>query len=256
VAKPKALILRTAGTNCDEETAFAFELAGATAERGHVNRLIANPALFEDYQILGLPGGFSYGDDIAAGKILANELITRLGDELRRFVESGKLVLGICNGFQVLVKAMLLPGLGEGQTATLAANDSDKFEDRWVYLAATPGKCAFIRRECLIYLPVAHGEGKFVTRDKEVFSQIVQNEQATFRYVDSEGRSGPYPINPNGSEGDIAGVCDPTGRILGLMPHPERHVYVTQHPRWTRQRDSHGEGDGLEVFRNAVNYFA
>jgi len=256
MAAPKALILRTAGTNCDVESAFAFDQAGARAEKIHVNRLIDNPAIFDDFQIMCIPGGFSYGDDIAAGKILASELVHRLGDALKRFVDADKLVLGICNGFQVLVKTGLLPGFGEGQTVTLAENDSARFEDRWVYLAMTPGKCAFVREEGIIYLPIAHGEGKFITKDTETLDRITKNGQATFRYVDADGATGGFPVNPNGSQGDIAGITDTTGRILGLMPHPERHIHATQHPRWTRMGSGDGEGDGMVLFKNAVGYFS
>jgi len=256
LAKPKALILRTAGTNCDEETAFAFAHAGAEAVKVHVNRLIENPKLLDLFQILCIPGGFSYGDDIAAGKILASELVHRLGEGLDRFVSADKLVLGICNGFQVLVKTGLLPGFGDGQCATLAGNDSGRFEDRWVYLAVTPGKSAFVREEGIIYLPIAHGEGKFVARDKATLTRILENGQATFRYTDSEGNPGGFPVNPNGSQADIAGVSDPSGRILGLMPHPERHIFATQHPRWTRLGRADGDGDGMILFQNAVGYFS
>lgn len=256
MSKPKVLILRTAGTNCDEETAFAFGHAGAEAVRIHVNRLIEKPALLDQFQILCIPGGFSYGDDIAAGKILAGELVHRFGEGLDRFVKADKLVLGICNGFQVLAKTGLLPGFGDGQSVTLAGNDSALFEDRWVYLAAEPGKSAFVREEGIIYLPVAHGEGKFVARDEATLERVLQNGQATFRYVDSEGKPGDFPINPNGSQADIAGISDPSGRILGLMPHPERHIFATQHPRWTRLGRAEGHGDGMILFQNAVSYFS
>ncbi len=255
----RTLIIRTAGTNCDQETKFAFERAGSEVSLLHINRVNEQPSLLAEHQILALPGGFSYGDDIAAGKILANELRTGLADQLKEFVDGQKkLIIGICNGFQVLVKTGLLPGpfsRGVEQTTTLAFNDSNKFEDRWVYLRADSDKSPFIRKGQMIYLPVAHGEGKFVTNDETTLNAIRDNDQVVFRYVDADGNTGaPYPVNPNGSVDDIAGICDTTGRVLGLMPHPERHVLPTQHPRWTRD-GLKDEGDGMQMFRNAVEYF-
>jgi len=252
----KVCILRTAGTNCDVETGFAFERAGAVAEFVHVNQMIRGGAKLSDYQILAIPGGFTYGDDIAAGKILANELRYALGEKLREFIDAGGAILGICNGFQVLVKTGMLPGPfapGAPQKVTLTFNDSAKFEDRWVYLSVPPNASIFTDGLSRLYLPVAHGEGKFVA-GAAVLREIAAGRQVVFRYVDADGRPGGYPWNPNGSVDHIAGICDATGRILGLMPHPERHALGRQHPRWTREglRD---EGDGMAVFRSAVNYF-
>jgi len=260
MADINVLVLRTAGINCDEETCHAFGLAGARAERLHVNRLIEQPALLENYQILVVPGGFSYGDDIAAGRILANQLIHHFRDEVKKFIDAEKLVLGICNGFQVLVKAGLLPALPAGSAgntlrqATITGNDSGKYEDRWVYLEPGTDKCVFINSKQRIYLPVAHGEGKICFADDSVLRQVRDNGQVAFRYVDRDGQFGDFPVNPNGSVDHIAGLTDPTGRVLGLMPHPERFVHPTHHPRWTREPIS--EPDGLTVFRNAVNYFS
>ena len=254
------LVLRTAGTNCDLETCFAFELAGARAQRIHVNRLIENPDLLADYQILALPGGFSYGDDIAAGKILANQLIHHFRAQVQQFIGADKLVLGICNGFQVLVKAGLLPALTNGnddsslQQATITYNDSGKFEDRWTYLAPAADNCVFIEKDRRIYLPIAHGEGKVCFADDDILEKVKSAGQVAFRYVDQSGAFGSYPVNPNGSTDHIAGLCDPTGRVLGLMPHPERFVHRTHHPRWTRE--SVDDPDGLTIFKNAVKYFA
>ena len=254
----KTLILRTAGTNCDLETEFAFKTAGAEPERLHINSVSDNPRLLDQFQILALPGGFSYGDDIASGKILANELLTTLADRLRKFIDDGKLIIGICNGFQVLVKMGMLPGpfhKDVKQTVTLTFNDSNKFEDRWIYLRSDSDKTPFIRKGQVIHLPIAHGEGKFVTDTPATLEKIKRNEQVIFRYVDAGGNVGqPYPANPNGSVDDIAGICDTTGRVLGLMPHPERHILPTQHPRWTRDGLA-AEGDGMQMFRNAVAYF-
>ncbi len=257
--KPKVCVLRTAGTNCDKETAFAFSLAGADAQLIHINSLIGKENSLDSYQILALPGGFSYGDDIASGKILANELKYKLFEGLNKFINDGKLIIGICNGFQVLVKSGILPGNDIWrQEASLIINDSGKFEDRWVYLSSAGGKSGEPACKCVwtkgiaevIYLPVAHGEGKFVVEDKSVISRIRKNGQIVLRYCDIKGKSCGYPDNPNGSVEDIAGICDSSGRIFGLMPHPERHVNLSQHPRWSSKKS----GDGLKIFENGVNY--
>ncbi len=255
MAKAKVLVLRTAGTNCDKETVHAFERAGAECELLHVNRLLGDKPHLHEFDILAIPGGFSYGDDIAAGKIEANELRVGLKDDINRFVEDGKLIIGICNGFQVLVKLGILPDLGgkHEQEVSLAWNDSDRFEDRWVYLKAASDKCVFIEEGQIIYLPIAHAEGKFVARDAQVLEELGNRGQIVLQYCDESGEPGPYPVNPNGSVNDIAGICDATGRILGLMPHPERHMFGYQHPRWTREGLKE-EGDGMQVFRNAVEY--
>ncbi len=254
MSRPKVLVLRTAGTNCDAETVHAWELAGADPLRLHVNELIDTPGRLQEFGILTIPGGFSYGDDIAAGKILARQLLGHLSDALRDFVAAGRLVLGICNGFQVLVKAGLLPG-GENepvgpQAVTLTNNDSARFEDRWIHMKASSKGCAFVPPGVTVALPIAHGEGKLVSRDAEVRARLRRDGHIALTYCDAEGRPGPYPINPNGSEDDIAGLCDRTGRVFGLMPHPERFVYATQHPEWTRRRDGHA--DGRLFFETAV----
>lgn len=255
MAVPRVLVLRAPGANCDEETHYAFELAGAQPERVHINRLRENPELLHRFQILVVPGGFTYGDDVAAGKILANQLSVFLGDTLRTFRDREKLILGICNGFQTLLKAgLLVPPDEDGPIATLAHNDAGKFEDRWVHLQAKPGRCVFLRGCERLHLPVAHGEGKFLCRKEWMLQGLDQAGQIVLKYVDAAGKPGPFPVNPNGSQGDAAGLCDATGRVLGLMPHPERHVLPTQHPRWTREGLKQ-EGDGLALFRNAVTYF-
>jgi len=258
----KVCILRSAGTNCDRETGFAFEKAGASVDYVHINRMASGEARLSDYGIIAFPGGFTYGDDVAAGKIFANELKYKLGDDIRDFLKEGKLIIGICNGFQILVKAGLLPGNdGMVQDASLVINDSGKFEDRWVYLKSQVLKVSRSRNKCvwtrnlpgIIYFPVAHGEGKFITRDKTTLARLKKNGQIVFRYCDSDGNNAGYPDNPNGSIGDIAGICDDTGRVLGLMPHPERHVELMQHPRWT-SRDKKLKGEGLLIFKNGVDY--
>jgi len=253
---PKVLILRTAGTNCDYETRYAFEKAGAKVDAVHINILLANKKLLEDYQILALPGGFTYGDDVSAGKILANQIKYNLEEDIKTFIHEKKLILGICNGFQALTKAGLLPAIDKRyQEATLTFNDSNKFEDRWVYLKISSNKSIFVKDGNIskMYLPIAHGEGKFVTKDETTLNKITMNHQIVFKYVNEQGEETGYPWNPNGSVRNIAGICDPTGQILGIMPHPERHVEPTQHPRWTRNGLKE-YGDGFLIFRNAVDY--
>jgi phosphoribosylformylglycinamidine synthase len=255
MATPTALVLRAPGANCDEETQFAFERAGGLADRVHVNRLRENPRLLRQYDILAIPGGFTYGDDIAAGKILAAELTSFLGDALREFRDAEKLIIGICNGFQVLLKAgLLIPPDEDGPLATLAHNAGGRFEDRWTHLRATPGNCVWLKECDRLFLPVAHGEGNFVCRKEWILQGLEQAGQVVLRYTNAAGQPAGYPDNPSGSQGGVAGVCDATGRVLGLMPHPERHVLPTQHPRWTRE-GLQKEGDGLQVFRNAVEFF-
>lgn len=257
MASPRVLVLRAPGTNCDQETAFAFQKAGATADVIHVNRLLDQPQLPRDYQILCLPGGFSYGDDVAAGRILGNLIHHHLNDALVEFKTAGKLILGICNGFQVLIKSgVLLADDGQGLPATLTWNDSGKFEDRWVRLSVDGSKCVFLRDIEQLELPVAHAEGKFVARDDTQLSRLDNDGQLVLRYTDSASSlTMTYPANPNGSQASAAGICDDTGRVLGLMPHPERNIDPTHHPQWTRRRNGK-PGDGLRVFQNAVEYFA
>ncbi len=260
---PRVLILRAPGTNCDEETAHAFSLAGGVPERWHVNAVLAEPARIADFQIFCIPGGFSYGDDVAAGRILGNQMRHHLADALQSFRAAGKLILGICNGFQVLMKTGLLAADDDrGPTATLSWNDSGRFEDRWVRLGVTGGKCVFLADIDEMELPVAHAEGKFVTRGAATLDAMDAAGQLVLRYRrQGEGEKGRqeevvgYPDNPNGAMGNVAGICDATGQVLGLMPHPERFVDPTQHPRWTR-RPRPEAGDGLQVFQNAVRYFA
>ncbi|MCM8796608.1 MAG: phosphoribosylformylglycinamidine synthase I [Candidatus Omnitrophica bacterium] len=260
--RPKVCVLRTAGTNCDKETAFAFKMAGGSVELVHINKIVSGQACLEKYHILALPGGFSYGDDISSGKIFANELKYKLRQDIEKFILDGKLIIGICNGFQVLVKSGILPGdSGFEQKASLILNDSAKFEDRWVYLKSHCRRGATLQTKCvwtknlpeIIYLPVAHGEGKFVVKDNTVLNQLNRNNQIVFQYCDNYGRLSGYPFNPNGSQENIAGICDKSGRVFGLMPHPERHAYPQQHPRWTAKGNKK-TGDGFQIFRNGVEY--
>ncbi len=261
--KPKALVLRVAGINCDRETKHAFEIAGAAADLVHINQIARGEKNMKDYHILAVPGGFSYGDDISAGKVLANELSLKIADQVDAFVAEGKLVIGICNGFQVLVKAGLLPGFdaaggasGTGaQSLTVFDNDSGKFECRWVHLKMpADSPCVFTKGMTeIITLPVAHGEGKLIFDSKETRRRLWDNNQVVYQYTDAAGETGGYPINPNGSEDHIAGICNATGRVFGLMPHPERFVVPTQHPRWTRG-EAGRKGDGIAIFENAVRF--
>jgi phosphoribosylformylglycinamidine synthase I len=310
-----AIVLRAAGINCDMETQYALELAGASAQRIHINRVIEDKQLLDGFEILVIPGGFSYGDDVAAGKILANQIVHHLSETLRKFIDDGKLILGICNGFQVLVKAGILPGFDKNlatestedtesfkseirntksstghltvetnsndqnskyktnhktqdqnckqqatndepratNPVTITNNDSGRFEDRWVYLAPQTKKCVFIEHDRQIYLPIAHGEGKVVTKDTATLDKLKSDGHIAFKYVDENGSEGPFPINPNGSMASIAGLTDTTGRVLGLMPHPERFVRPTQHPRWCRLKNK-VDADGMTIFNNAVKY--
>lgn len=251
--KPKVCVLRSAGTNCDQETAAAFLLAGAQVELLHINSLVCGKRMLSDFQILALPGGFSHGDDVASGKIFANELRFKLADVLVKFIADGKLIIGICNGFQILVKSGFLPGdVGLNQTTSLIINDSGKFESRWVYLKPASSSCVWTKGlEKVIYLPVAHGEGKFVVGDKQVLSRLKKNKQIVFQYSGAAGNLSGYPDNPNGSLENIAGICDASGRVFGLMPHPERHIFPSQHPR---KGQLGKEADGLGIFKNGVNF--
>ena len=271
--KPRVLILRAPGTNCDQETAFAFQQAGGKPEVVHLNRLLENPRLASNYQILAIPGGFSYGDDISAGRIFGNQMRHHLKECLAEFKAAGKLIIGICNGVQILVKSgVLLPDRADEPIATLTLNESGKFEDRWVHLRVASDKCVFLRGIERMYLPVAHAEGKFVARDEATLKRLEAAGQLVLRYTmapdfrnatervpytdqptTDRPTTVPYPANPNGAQLDVAGLCDETGRVFGLMPHPERHIDWAQHPRWTREPRE--RGDGLAVFENAVRFF-
>ncbi|MFN3193287.1 MAG: phosphoribosylformylglycinamidine synthase subunit PurQ [Aureliella sp.] len=266
MAKPTVLVLRAPGTNCDEETAYAFEQAGANVERIHVNRLVESPECGSDFQILCFPGGFSYGDDIAAGRILAQRLNVHLSDLVNSFRESDRLVLGICNGFQVMMRlGIFFPkshyqDADEKPPATLTWNQQARFEDRWVNLkCAADNPSPFLTGIESMYLPMAHAEGRFVGAGDEALDQLRNNNQLCLAYSTENGETGdetlPFPVNPNGADRNVAGICDPSGRIFGLMPHPERHIDPTHHPAWTRRDSQPSEGEGLQVFRNAVNYF-
>jgi len=258
--KPRVLVLRAPGTNCDVETAFAFEMAGARAIKLHVNQLIEHPDLASSFQILCFPGGFSYGDDIAAGRILATQLQTFLADTLESFRQHDRLVLGICNGFQIMMRlGIFFDAPANVQPATLTWNRQGRFESRWVHLKPETENCVFLRGIDKCYLPMAHAEGRFLFRDEEAETQLVEQQQIVLRYSETDGTSGrdelSFPSNPNGAQGNVAGICDSSGRIFGLMPHPERHLFAINHPQWTRRDSQPKHGEGLKVFENAVAYF-
>jgi phosphoribosylformylglycinamidine synthase I len=256
------------GLNCDLETAYALTVAGAESERVHLNTLIARGKKLDDYRIFVIGGGFSWGDDHGAGVIMAMRLKHRLRDEITRFVENGGIVIGICNGFQVLVNLGLLPGFKTGELkreVALIANDCGNFRDQWVHLSADPGsKCILTRGVDRIELPIRHGEGKFFA-DPPVLERLIEGGQVMLRYAKPGGDAarGQFPFNPNGSVEDIAGICDVTGRVAGLMPHPEAFNHFTNHPDWTWLKEKYRregralpeEGDGIRIFRNAVGYF-
>ncbi len=253
--RPKALILFASGTNRDRDVAEALTLAGAEPEIVPLHALRVGLRRWRDYQLLALPGGFSYADALGAGRLLAVDLQAYFADEIHEFIAAGKPVIGICNGFQALVRAGVLPG-GEIPTgeATLTFNASGRFECRWVTLRPVSQRCLWTR--CLTELiecPVAHGEGNFQVGQPALLERLVAQDQVALTYVFPDGSParGGYPTNPNGSVLDIAGVCNPSGNVLGLMPHPENHIYDWQHPQWTRglARDS-----GLALFRNGITY--
>lgn len=256
----KTLILHATGTNRDMEAAQAVEQAGAQAEIVHLNQLRRNERRWSDYQMLVLPGGFSYADALGAGKLLALDLNAYFAEQVRTFVESGKPVIGICNGFQALVKAGILPGNENGKVgevqATLTFNACGHFECRWVTLAPISGKCLWTRGlEELLECPVAHGEGNFILGDPGQVRELLRSDQIALVYARPDGSpaEGIYPANPNGSMLDIAGICNPRGNVLGLMPHPEDHIFPYQHPRWRRGEVGHS---GLPLFANGVRYAA
>jgi phosphoribosylformylglycinamidine synthase len=264
MSKPRAAIITGYGINSDNELARCFVMAGADARRVHINDLIARKPALTEFDIVAVPGGFSFGDHIASGRVFANKLRNALAEDLAAVVERKIPMIGICNGFQVLVKLGILPGAAGragtfAQTATLTHNDSGRFEDRWCHLAVDPStKSIWTRGISTIYLPVRHGEGKFIPRDGETLSALKAAGQVSLRYCAADGTcpvpgAGAYPCNPNGSVDNIAGVCSPDGLVFGLMPHPEAHMLATNHPQW-QKLGLKGEGEGVRIFRNAVEH--
>ena len=260
----KTLVITGFGLNCEKETAAACRLAGSTPELVHLNDLLAGKRSLEQYHFLTFIGGFSFGDHLGSGTVFANRVKFNLRDQLQKFVDDGKLVIGICNGFQTLTRLGMVPALDGDyfvQTAALAHNDSGVFRDDWCRLKADPlSPCVFTRGMETVRLPLRHGEGKFVADDR-VLAAIEERHLAAVRYVDADGTPAEtFPENPNGSLHAIAGICDPTGRVFGLMPHPEAFLSPYNAPDWTEVKAEKGElpaeGDGVKFFRNAVDYLA
>ena len=254
--KTRAAVLYGYGINCDYETKHAIESAGGIAERVHVHELLEKPKMLDGFNMLAFPGGFSYGDDLGSGRVVANKMKFGLSEELGEFVKAGKLVIGICNGFQMIVKMGLLPYADFEQKATLVFNDSGKFEDRWVFLKANPkSKCIFTRGITDLMLPVRHGEGKFMA-SAQVLNDIVMKKMFALGYVNEHGEEAGYPYNPNGSLLNIAGICNGEGNVFGLMPHPEAYNSMTNNPYWTRAKEGlkDWKGAGMKVFENANAY--
>ena len=260
------------GINCDRETAAVFDMVGGTSERLHVNHLVQGNRSLEEFDILAVPGGFSFGDHLGSGRLLGNRLRFALRDQLQKFVNSGKPIIGICNGFQALVKTGLLPGPENAslepdliQRASLTLNNTGRYEDRWVTLEFdSESPCIWTKGIQRIECPVRHGEGRFVMPTDADLDRLSTNHQLTVRYVDPLTESGsglsddllPFPLSPNGSMRNIAGICDPTGLVFGLMPHPEAFYTMWLHPEHTSMNleDDQWEGSGLQIFRNAVEY--
>jgi len=272
--KVKAMVLTGYGLNCDNETDFSLHLAGADSRRMHINELIGKAqsdsgGVLRDYRILVFGGGFSWADDHGAGVLMASKMKRHLGEALKAFVDAGNLILGICNGFQALVNLGLLPGFDgryQDREVALTHNDSGNFIDAWVNLKINPeSPSVFTRGIPRAEFPVRHGEGKFYAAG-DTIERLFQNNQVVLQYADENGgpADGRWPANPNGSLSDIAGICDSTGRIFGLMPHPEAFNHFTNHPDWTRRKQAlarrgesidREEGGGIAIFRNAVTYF-
>ena len=259
---PKVLIPLGYGLNCEDETVSAFEMVGAKVDTIFLKDLAEKPEILENYQILALIGGFSFGDHIAAGKVLANIYKFKLGKDVQKFIDDEKLIFAECNGFQVLVKAGILPGFDRDyrlQRVTLTYNDSGVFEDRWVRLKVNKkSKCIFTKNLENLYLPVRHGEGKFVVGDVADVRRLREENQIVLQYAEENGSpTMKYPHNPNGSIEAIAGICDPTGRVFGKMPHATAYLSPYNHPHWTRIMVNgvlSREGEGVQIFRNAVEY--
>jgi phosphoribosylformylglycinamidine synthase len=262
---PRVLIPSGYGLNCEEETAFGYKALGADVDIVHINDIVGNPEMIDDYHILALIGGFADGDHIASGKIHANRLRYLLGGQLHRFIDEGKLIIGVCNGFQSMVKAGLLPALDgnyDKETLTLTYNDSGRFEDRWIHLGANPkSKCVWTRGIDKLYLPIRHGEGKIRVANEDVLKGLEASNQIALFYINPEtgktASESEYPYNPNGSVHGIAGICDPTGRVFGMMPHWEAFMSPYNHPSWTRLKAEGAlpaEGLGMQVARNGIRY--
>ena len=254
--KVKILILTGYGINAEKELAWAFKLAGGIPQVVHLEDVVEKRAMLKEYQILAFPGGFSFGDHIASGKIYGNLVRHHLLDELRLFIEAQKLVIGICNGFQIITKMGLVPDLDGRQTpvASLIENTSAKFENRWVWLKVQPNNSPWLRNLDELYLPVRHGEGNFVVQTPAILKTLNQQHQIALRYSHPEGKPVEYPYNPNGSVENIAGILNHKGNVLGLMPHPEAYLFPENHPNWTEGIKQQGNM-GLEIFKNGIAFF-
>jgi phosphoribosylformylglycinamidine synthase len=268
MSQVNVLVLTGYGLNCDAETAYTFELAGAKATRVHINALVGGSVKLDQFRILVFGGGFSWGDDHGAGVVQAVRFKTYLGDALLEFIDKGNLILSICNGFQTLVNLGLLPGIDQdykSRTVALTFNDCGNFQDRWVHLKTNPDSpCVFTKGLDQLEFPVRHGEGKFYT-NSDVLKHLQNNNQIVLKYAMPSGEcaQGQFPYNPNGSLEDIAGICDPTGRVFGMMPHPEAYNHPTNHPDWTRikeqkRRQRNGLSSeptaGVRLFKNGVDF--
>ncbi len=267
----KALIITGFGINCEEEMASAYRFAGAKSVIIHINDILLKSFNIHDFDILNFPGGFSFGDDISSGKILANKIKYKklksgnsFLDEINRFLNDGKYILGVCNGFQLLVKIGLLPNISGRieQEVTLTKNDSGKFEDRWCYCRVIDGnKTPFLDGIDIIHLPVRHGEGKLIIKDRKIKEIILSNKLNCLSYCDSNGiTSNDYPMNPNGSELSCAGLTNKTGQIFGMMPHPEAYLSLYNNPNWgylkRKEPSIQEEGSGLKIFKNIVTHIS
>ena len=255
----KTCIITGYGINADDELKKAFELAGSDVQKIHINDIIKIPALLDLFQIIGFPGGFSFGDHLGSGKVFGNLFKKKLKEALDKFIGAGKCVIGVCNGFQVLVKMCILPNLAGNwtQEVSIIHNDSGKFEDRWVRIKVNPSSpCVWTKGLTSMEVPVRHGEGKFIVSDETVEKEILDNHLHAVTYGSGKNCNGgtpEYPDNPNGSVHNIAGICDKTGRVFGLMPHPEAFIFPQNHPRWQREEITYGHG--LDIFKNGVGYF-
>jgi len=266
MAAPKVLVVAGNGFNCERETLYAFEMCGGKPDIVHMNDIISGEVLISDYQIMAFIGGFSYGDHLGGGKVTANKFKYYLFDTLKEFILQDTLIIGICNGFQVITQVGILPGFDPAKrdysshVITLAQNTSARYEDRWVHLSVNDNThCIFTRNIEHLFLPVRHGEGKLFSPDKTIIERLFEANQAVMQYSNpvTMQPTGEYPYNPNGSQGNLAGICDSTGRIFGLMPHPEAYLSPFNHPYWTRlklQNALPSEGDGVRIFRNAITY--
>ena len=265
---PKVLIMSGYGINCEIESAHAFEKAGAEYEIVHINDLISGKKKMSDYDIMMFPGGFSYGDDTGSGNAFANKIKNNLWQELIEFINSGKLILGVCNGFQIMANLGLfaLPSVEYGtRINALAVNTSNRYECMWVHIKHNNSNCIFTKGITQMHLPVAHGEGRFFC-DEKTFEELKRNSQVVLTYCkeNGDGADGVYPLNPNGAMNDVAAICDRTGRIMGMMPHPERAIYSISDPEFQFKKEfakrenkkvpELNEGN-FNIFQNAVNYF-